>query len=71
MRRVPMMGETDYSSGRFRSGINRMSISDIEECVEIVGAPWKESTYYDDAERWTSMFWEDGTPFRELFDSSI
>jgi len=62
-----MMGETDYSRGRFGPAQDER-MSDIEESVEIVGAPWKESTYYDDAERWTSMFWEDGTPFRELFD---
>jgi ubiquinone/menaquinone biosynthesis C-methylase UbiE len=43
-------------------------MSDIEESVEIVGAPWKESFYYDEAERWTSMFWDEGTPFRKLFD---
>jgi SAM-dependent methyltransferase len=43
-------------------------MSDIVESVEIVGAPWKESRYYDEAERRTSLFWEEGTVFRKLFD---
>jgi SAM-dependent methyltransferase len=62
-----MTGEMDYSrAGSVPAQDERMS--DIEASVESVGAPWKESPYYDDAERWTAIFWDDGTPFRKLFD---
>jgi Cyclopropane fatty acid synthase and related methyltransferases len=43
-------------------------MSDIEKSVEVVGAAWRQSPYYDDAERWTILFWNDGTPFRKFFD---
>jgi hypothetical protein len=33
-----------------------------------VGAAWRQSPYYDDAERWTILFWNDETPFRKFFD---
>ena len=35
-----MMGETDYSRGRFGPAQDER-MSDIGESVEIVGAPWK------------------------------
>ena len=40
----------------------------IEESVRIVGAAWKESPYYENAERWTHIFWDCSTSFRRLFD---
>jgi SAM-dependent methyltransferase len=43
-------------------------MSDIEKSVEVVGAAWRQSPYYDDAERWTILFWNDETPFRKFFD---
>jgi SAM-dependent methyltransferase len=42
--------------------------SDLQSSVDIVGAPWKESAYYGDAERWTFLFWEQAHPFRPWFD---
>jgi SAM-dependent methyltransferase len=29
---------------------------------------WEQSDYYDDAERWTWLFWSEAHPFRPLFD---
>ncbi len=29
---------------------------------------WRDSTYYDDAEKWTHRFWGEGMVFRRLFD---
>lgn len=40
----------------------------LQSSVDTVGAPWKESEYYDDAERWTFLFWEPAHPFRPWFD---
>lgn len=62
-----MTGEMDYPRGESGPAEDQR-VPDIEELVEIAGAPWKESHYYDEAERSTSMFWDDGTPFRKLFD---
>lgn len=62
-----MTGEMNYPGGESGPAEDQR-VSDIEASVEIVGAPWKESRYYDDAERWTSLFWDHGTPFRKLFD---
>jgi SAM-dependent methyltransferase len=33
-----------------------------------IAAPWAESPYYADAERWTFLFWDADRPFRRLFD---
>ena len=43
-------------------------MASIEESVRTVGAAWKESPYYETAERWTHIFWDHSTPFRRLFD---
>lgn len=40
----------------------------IEESVRVVGAAWKESSYYETAERWTYIFWDRSSRFRRLFD---
>lgn len=41
----------------------------LEESVAVVSAPWVTSPYYDDAERWTFIFWDENRPFRRLFNS--
>ncbi len=41
---------------------------DVEQSVKVVGAAWKESSYYDDAEQWAFIFWDLGHGFREYFD---
>lgn len=40
----------------------------LQSSVDLVGEPWKESAYYEDAERWTFIFWEPAHPFRPWFD---
>jgi ubiquinone/menaquinone biosynthesis C-methylase UbiE len=44
-------------------------VPSIEESARAVAAPWKESAYYDDAERWMQVFWRAETIFRRLFDT--
>lgn len=39
-----------------------------EELAKTVAAPWKESPYYDKAEKFTHMFWNEGTIFRRFFN---
>lgn len=34
----------------------------------MVARDWVDSPYYADAERWTFVFWQDGSVFRQLFD---
>jgi ubiquinone/menaquinone biosynthesis C-methylase UbiE len=40
----------------------------LAQSAAVVGAPWAESPYYDDAEKWSFIFWNDETPFRQLFN---
>jgi len=40
----------------------------LEEQVAIVGKPWDGSPYYDNAERWIHVFWDEKTVFRTLFE---
>lgn len=42
--------------------------TDLQNSVDVVGEPWKESAYYADAERWTFIFWDPEHPFRRWFD---
>jgi SAM-dependent methyltransferase len=42
-------------------------MSDIRKSVEIVGEHWIASAYYADAERHTHIFWDAGSPFRQLY----
>jgi SAM-dependent methyltransferase len=41
---------------------------ELQSSVALVGEPWKESAYYEEAERWTFIFWEPAHPFRPWFD---
>jgi SAM-dependent methyltransferase len=43
-------------------------MNDLKKSVEVVGAPWKSSSYYETAEKWTHVFWEPHTRFRQLFN---
>jgi ubiquinone/menaquinone biosynthesis C-methylase UbiE len=47
---------------------NLIAQENLKESANIVSAPWETSTYYDDAERWTFLFWEEKHPFRRLFN---
>jgi len=42
--------------------------SELDRQIEVVSEAWAESVYYDNAEQWTHLFWDDGTDFRALFD---
>lgn len=46
----------------------KVTASEIAAEVKVVGEPWAQSTYYEDAERWTHIFWDPGTVFRSCFD---
>ena len=45
-----------------------MPETELEAAVAVVGAPWAESSFYDDAEGFTHIFWDENTLFRRLFD---
>lgn len=40
----------------------------LEQDVAVVAEAWAESAYYEDAERWTFLFWNPQTNFRQMFD---
>lgn len=40
----------------------------LEESVDVVAEPWKGSPYYDEAEKWTYIWWSDSRPFKRMFD---
>jgi ubiquinone/menaquinone biosynthesis C-methylase UbiE len=40
----------------------------IKKSIDVVIAPWKDSPYYDNAEKWIGLFWDEDTVFRKLFD---
>ena len=42
-------------------------MASIKESVDIVSEPWRNSSYYADAEEWTWLFWEPEGSFRRLF----
>jgi ubiquinone/menaquinone biosynthesis C-methylase UbiE len=39
----------------------------LEENVRVVSSPWQESAYYEDAEAWTHLFWNESSLFSRLF----
>jgi ubiquinone/menaquinone biosynthesis C-methylase UbiE len=40
----------------------------LQDQVATVGAAWHVSPYYEDAEKWTHLFWGSQTEFRKMFD---
>lgn len=40
----------------------------IKKEVDVIKAPWENSPYYKDAERWTHLFWAEHTKFRQFFN---
>jgi SAM-dependent methyltransferase len=40
----------------------------IRASVDLVAEPWIGSPYYDEAEKWTFIFWDEGRIFRRFFD---
>ena len=40
----------------------------IKESVDVVAEPWINSRYYDEAEKWTFIFWSEDRIFRRLFN---
>ena len=42
-------------------------MNSLAQSVAIVADPWKQGTYYNDAEQWTFIFWSDDHPFHPLF----
>ena len=43
-------------------------MNDLEKSVAVVGEAWRDSPYYEDAERWTFLFWDEWRPFRPFFE---
>jgi ubiquinone/menaquinone biosynthesis C-methylase UbiE len=44
-----------------------MSSDSIIESVSVVASPWRQSAYYDNAEKQIELFWGEKTIFRKLF----
>ena len=44
-------------------------MTDIRQSIDVVKEAWVGSPYYDDAENWTFLFWEERFPFRRYFES--
>jgi ubiquinone/menaquinone biosynthesis C-methylase UbiE len=40
----------------------------LQQDIATVAEAWAKSPYYEDAEKWTFLFWDSGTEFRRLFD---
>ncbi len=40
----------------------------LKESINVVIAPWQNSTYYKDAEQWLPIFWGEETIFKQLFN---
>jgi ubiquinone/menaquinone biosynthesis C-methylase UbiE len=40
----------------------------LDREIAVVAEVWADSSYYEDAERWTFLFWDLETPFRHLFE---
>ena len=40
----------------------------LKASVEVVSKSWIASSYYDEAARWTFMFWGDNHRFRRFFE---
>lgn len=43
-------------------------MTDLAASVDVVSAPWKNSPYYANAEKWTFVFWDDSHGYREYFN---
>lgn len=42
--------------------------ADVLQRAQREGRVWEQSAYYEDAEKWTFLFWSGHLPFRRLFD---
>jgi SAM-dependent methyltransferase len=42
--------------------------SEIAKSIQVIKEPWIDSPYYDDAERWTHIFWNENSNFKKYFD---
>jgi SAM-dependent methyltransferase len=44
------------------------AVDRLQASVDHVAEAWKKSPYYEDAEKWTHIFWNEGTDFKTQFD---
>ena len=44
-------------------------LDNLKKSIDVVIAPWQDSTYYDDAEKLMYIFWNESTIFRRLFEN--
>ena len=49
-------------------GNAKESAVSLEDSVAVVMEPWATSPYYEEAEKWTHIFWEEATHFKRLFN---
>lgn len=45
-----------------------MTSKNLKNSIETVASPWKDSPYHDNAEKWTNIFWNEDSVFRQLFE---
>ena len=46
-----------------------IDLQSLRQSANLVAAPWDANLlYYDGSEEWTWLFWQEGRPFRTLFD---
>lgn len=43
-------------------------MNNLEKSIDNVRGPWIQSEYYNNAEKWTYLFWDNTHPFRRFFD---
>lgn len=43
-------------------------MGELEKLATTEAKVWEANSYYDDAERWLYLFWDDDRPFRRLFN---
>jgi ubiquinone/menaquinone biosynthesis C-methylase UbiE len=41
--------------------------NDLLQIANDIGDNWVESPYYEEAEKWLHIFWDENTPFKKLF----
>lgn len=46
-----------------------MTSDHLKEQAKVSGHAWASTPYYDNAEKLTYIFWDEQTPFRQMFDS--
>lgn len=51
-----------------RGHIEPLTLARLLKSVRIIAEPWLDSPYYEEAEKWTSHFWDKDGVYRQYFD---